>query len=267
MNRSKVILIISPIIGAAFWIIDSIVDCYLFKTEDSLLDALLTDEPIEIWMRSIVFLLFVITGFYTSGIVQSLEKSKLSLTETNKKLKSEVTANRRLQKKLRSQANTDFLTSIANRREFFYQLNKEFERSRRYGHNFSVMMIDLDHFKQVNDKLGHIEGDIILQKFSKIIEKMIRTADIFARLGGEEFGVIVPNTSIEQASMLSQKMHKKLEDYFMGNTYMITISIGIAEFSTTDNINTLMQRADKALYQAKRKGRNRTEIIPLKESM
>ena len=263
MKKWKIIPIITSIIGATFWGIDSLIDYYFFSTEESLFDAFFTDEPREIWMRLIVFLLFIIAGLYASKTVKKLEDSRVTLSETIKKLNSEIDANRILQKKLHSQANTDFLTSISNRREFFYQLNKEFERARRYGRTFSIAMIDLDHFKQVNDKLGHHEGDLILQKFSKVIGKMIRTADIFARLGGEEFAIIVPDTSIEKALIMSEKMHKTTTEYFKDNIFNITISIGISEFSNTDNVNTLMQRADKALYTAKRKGRNRTEIIKI----
>ncbi|MGR3311146.1 MAG: GGDEF/HDGYP domain-containing response regulator [Candidatus Brocadiales bacterium] len=186
-------------------------------------------------------------------IGRSLEKHTLEvqtkqLLEKNKLLESLVVC--------------DSLTGLYNHKHLHEMLKIEFGRARRYNEFLSCMMIDIDHFKLVNDTHGHRFGDFVLTSLAKIFQSMIRDVDIVARYGGEEFFVILPKTSLEGARGLGEKIrkaiysHKFLHD---GHTAIITVSVGISSISDMDvnSKDDLIQHADIALYDAKNKGRNR----------
>ncbi len=162
--------------------------------------------------------------------------------------------------KLLDLAAKDTLTGISNRRYFLEQGEKELSRSHRTETPVTFLMIDLDYFKNINDTYGHHVGDIVLKDFAKCTKKMLRDVDCFGRIGGEEFAVLLPNTSIEKGAHIAERIRKTTEKL----TWLIdevnincTVSIG---FSASNNDNTslddLMKQADNALYQAKRDGRN-----------
>jgi diguanylate cyclase (GGDEF)-like protein len=162
-----------------------------------------------------------------------------------------------------SQARTDPLTGLFNLRRFWEDLNREIERSRRYNRFCSLAMLDIDYFKQFNDRYGHLQGDEVLKEAAAIFREHIRTSDIAARYGGDEFVVIMPETGRELAMLVGEKLRKAFEDYsFLLEESQpagrFTISIGIATFpQDADNPRELADMADKALYQAKGQGRNR----------
>jgi len=159
--------------------------------------------------------------------------------------------------------NYDGLTNVYNRRHFYECLGSEIFRSQRYHRSLSFIMFDIDHFKRINDTYGHDIGDSVLKELSQLIQNNIRKCDILSRLGGEEFGILSPETKIEDAYALSEKLRKIVENHTFKYVGRITISLGITQSMQGDNIDSIYKRADTALYTAKNRGRNRSEIHDL----
>lgn len=164
-------------------------------------------------------------------------------------------------KEVKLRADRDGLTRIYNRHSFEERLVYEIKRRRRYNHDLSLLMVDLDHFKSVNDTYGHKAGDMVLRKVGEILTKTFRTTDLAARYGGEEFVILLPHTSEEAAWKLAERVRTAIEKEsfeFENQQFSITASIGVASVEggalTTDD--DLIIKADKALYQAKNNGRN-----------
>ena len=160
---------------------------------------------------------------------------------------------------LEEKANKDNLTGVANRDGFEESFSLEIKRARENNLPLSLMLFDIDHFKSVNDTYGHQAGDNILIEIASIVSNNIKSNDIFARWGGEEFILLMPNTPIEGAFSLSEKLRAMVEAHHFSYTDSITASFGVAEFQADDNKTSLFQKADDALYLAKKNGRNRVE--------
>jgi two-component system cell cycle response regulator len=161
-------------------------------------------------------------------------------------------------------ARTDPLTQTLNRRALMDRLATELERARRYGLRLTVLMIDIDHFKAVNDSYGHLVGDEALREVARILQREARTVDVVARYGGEEFVVMLPETTDEGAMALAERIRQRIEEQPMvgGEAYSwlrVTVSIGVATVSEQHRASTedLIAQADEALYRAKSEGRNR----------
>ncbi len=158
-------------------------------------------------------------------------------------------------------ANTDSLTKSANRRKFFSQAEMEFDLASKYGYSFTLIILDIDHFKNINDRYGHAVGDQVLVEFSEKVRKTIRVGDMFGRYGGEEFGIIIRKTNRETALDIAQKLRKSVEGMRFeanGNSFGITVSIGAVQFSEVyEAFDEMMVACDKALYEAKDSGRNK----------
>lgn len=164
--------------------------------------------------------------------------------------------------KLEEQARTDPLTKLMNRRVIFEHGSKAYSQALRYNSNFSVILIDLDHFKKVNDSYGHHGGDKILIVVSNLLKSLTRDVDTVARIGGEEFAILLPDTSRLGAAVLAERMcatvdHEKID--VDDNIVHVTISAGVASYPTekVENFEDIMKIADKRLYMAKELGRNR----------
>jgi diguanylate cyclase (GGDEF)-like protein len=158
---------------------------------------------------------------------------------------------------------TDPLTDLFNRRHFETALEKEFKRTKRYHSPTSCMMIDIDHFKKINDEYGHHTGDEVLKEIAKIIKTSLREIDTVARWGGEEFIVLLPETTKENAFKAASRILESITGLkFSGVSRQLTVSIGIASIPdpSIDSIEKLIQVSDLALYEAKEKGRNRAVI-------
>lgn len=168
--------------------------------------------------------------------------------------------------KLMQMAKTDGLTGIYNRRYLDSRLTEEIERSRRHGNPLSVMMLDIDHFKVINDTHGHLCGDYVLRKISERLQTIVRTSDILGRYGGEEFCCVLPESSFEQAVVLAERCCRQVSDSELSCTTdhqtRVTVSIGVTALYRDDSLDSLIKRADDALYQAKRNGRNRVCSCP-----
>jgi diguanylate cyclase (GGDEF)-like protein len=150
---------------------------------------------------------------------------------------------------------TDPLTGAANRRAFDDSIDTLVKEFNRYGAPVSVAMLDIDHFKQVNDEHGHLQGDVVLRDLAELLRDSLRECDIVARYGGEEFAIIMPQTKLAPAAMLGQRLRAKVEE-----NLPITVSIGLAEMTAGGTATTIVQRADAAMYQAKVNGRNQVYV-------
>lgn len=161
-------------------------------------------------------------------------------------------------------ATRDYLTNCFNRRHFYAVAEQEMERAQRHGSPLSVIVMDLDHFKSVNDRHGHACGDSVLKQIVRVVQNGLRTSDVLARVGGEEFSLLLPETDLEEARVLAERLrsviaatpfrHDRLE-------LVVSASFGVAERHPDDpHIDNLLQRADKALYEAKRGGRNQVRL-------
>ncbi len=164
------------------------------------------------------------------------------------------------QRQAEKMAETDPLTNIYNRRKFSRLLDKEIQRVKRYDRSLSIALLDIDHFKRVNDTYGHDTGDYVLRRIAELIKENIRITDILARYGGEEFVIILPETDVKGASRQIDRMRKKIEKNSFSGVGNLTISAGIAGYTGGDSCKSVITRADKALYLAKEEGRNRVRV-------
>ncbi len=151
---------------------------------------------------------------------------------------------------------TDTLTNVYNRRYFTQKMEEEIERVRRSGSSFSLIMLDIDHFKNVNDMFGHNAGDLVLKNMSAMILNRIRKIDTMARWGGEEFVLLLPETDVNEAVILAEALRRQLSEMEIPGVCKITASFGVVSYSSGDTVDTLVNRADKRMYEAKSAGRN-----------
>ncbi|MCM8777837.1 MAG: GGDEF domain-containing protein [Candidatus Omnitrophica bacterium] len=172
----------------------------------------------------------------------------------------DITKQKNLEKELKILAATDEITGLWNRRHFIDQGNHEFERALRYNTPFSLILLDIDWFKKINDSYGHLAGDMVLKKISKIVTNNLRELDVCSRIGGDEFGIILTNTDISGALALAERLRTFIEKktfVYEANKFNTTISIGITEYKKTfTSFEEMFKIADIALYEAKEKGRN-----------
>lgn len=158
---------------------------------------------------------------------------------------------------------TDALTGLYNRRHFNAELEREFMRSKRYGGNLCIAIIDIDFFKKINDTYGHLCGDYVLKEVAYLILENFRKTDMVFRYGGEEFVVIMTETSLKNSLIPLERLRKTIENnnfIYKGKKITVTISIGV-ETNQTDTTDEFLNNADKALYQAKQNGRNQTVLF------
>jgi len=162
-------------------------------------------------------------------------------------------------------ATTDALTGMLNRHALYPILNQELGRSARYARPFSVILLDVDEFKVINDDFGHLEGDKMLRELSKLVSSMLRKTDYTGRWGGEEFLLLLPETETVEAQVLAERIREKIEETHFLEKYYITASFGVAAYRSGQTLETLLECTDKALYQAKNNGRN--QVVMCREGL
>ena len=225
----------------------------LFMTLVSMVSILVADQFLAVpFSRNAITTLLISLGAtsvifyaYTSRAISYFER----MTATNIKLHDLAT--------------TDALTGLLNPRAYYEMANRLIRLAQRTGTPFSVLFIDLDHFKEINDHFGHEAGDVVLRRVAHCLIAHMRQSDVLGRVGGEEFAFFLPNTTLEGASKLGEKLRKaveRLEPTVTDEKQLgITASIGIADNHISDqSVADIQRRADQAMYQAKRSGRNRT---------
>ena len=205
-------------------------------------------EYLQFLVLSMVLVAFSIIGGHISSLRRNLRISRIELEKSLAIIK-EMSIH-------------DDLTGVYNRRHLMELLEHEHHRISRGGARFSVAMLDIDHFKSVNDTHGHLTGDEVLRAVSDVIRKSLRSADFCGRYGGEEFLLVMTQTNINGALLCAERIRSTIEQNRfpnMGPDFKVTVSLGVTEFAGKEDIPTMIARADKALYRAKETGRNRVE--------
>lgn len=165
------------------------------------------------------------------------------------------------EQKLENLATIDGLTGLCNRLKIENNVNEEVERAERYKRGLSVILLDIDNFKSVNDDYGHHIGDAVLREFSSILKNGIRKVDAVGRWGGEEFLIILPETGIEEAKNVAEQVRSEIENHLFTVVKQKTSSFGVSEYIQGDNSRSIINRADKALYKAKEYGKNQIQTL------
>ena len=271
-----------PIIGAVFsmvfWISDSVIDTYVFNDRNLFIESLLDPDSMELASRLEVIALLMLFSLiamvllshhieisnqlnrYKNRLELLVDERTRDLIEKNKQLEIEIFERRKVEAELEYQASIDPLTSIINRRKFNETLSYELKREERYSNGLSLIICDLDRFKNINDEFGHDGGDQALIAFTRLISNAIRKSDVFARWGGEEFVILLPGTELEEAMKIASKLRLITEASMIPHVGRITTSFGVSEFQPGDSEESLIKRADMALFKAKENGRNRVEV-------
>lgn len=211
-----------------------------------------------------------VIGFYDQELLEAvcrqlstaLKKARL-FTSLKKEIEERKQTEQKLKEvnlELEKSASTDQLTGAWNRRFFLNTVAVEMKRARRHKHTMSILLFDIDNFKEINDKYGHQKGDKVLVRFSNLLKASIRDTDSLTRWGGEEFIVLAPHLSEADAAQLADRLRLLISAYNFRIDDPVTVSIGIAEFHPEDNLDSWLRRADDALYKAKELGRNRVEL-------
>jgi diguanylate cyclase (GGDEF)-like protein len=178
---------------------------------------------------------------------------------------SDISAQKEKEDGLEQLAAIDHLTGINNRRQFYHLGAIEIHRAKRFGYKMSVIMIDIDHFKSINDKYGHDAGDVALKRLSDIFQNILREIDICGRMGGEEFAIILPQTDYEAANKMAARLQTEIANISIDSDdgkFGFTVSIGITQLHEDEKIEEALTRADKALLTAKEGGRNLVITLP-----
>ena len=226
----------------------TVIAVFLAITTDALIAEILSHDInlTEDLLRAAIIPLLIapVISWYLVGILYELE---------------------RLEKKMTLLANYDDLTGLLSRRAFYEACDILHKYSIRNKQNYSVLTIDLDYFKKINDKHGHAGGDEVLKLFGKVIKEFSRNSDLLGRVGGEEFSLFLPNTNLKQANDFSEKLRKAINSkrVFYSHIYIdYTVSIGISTNLCNKNIplDKILKESDAALYLAKNKGRNQVAI-------
>ena len=152
-------------------------------------------------------------------------------------------------------ADLDPLTNLYNHRFFHETLERETARAQRYARNLALVIFDIDDFKKINDGIGHLAGDAVLARTASCVQTVVRSSDTASRVGGDEFAVILPESSLTDAENFYRRLHRALEDSQVGQT-QVKLSVGIAQLRPDDKSESFYKRADMALYEAKRRGKN-----------
>ncbi len=202
-------------------------------------------------------------------LVQEIEEMQSTAEDYRRQLEHAnmtIRDQQEVMERFRIDAKMDFLTKIANRRAFERRLEEEFQRTKRYRSVFALIMIDIDYFKKVNDRYGHIAGDQVLRVVAQVLEEQTRFNDFVSRYGGEEFAVLLPESTAGQGRYVADKIRQAVENtsfLHAGEKIKVTISAGVGQVDAArDTPETLIERVDAALYQAKKNGRNRVELCP-----
>ncbi len=217
-------------------------------------------EPLELFASHAA--ITIKNAILNDELEARVEARTLELQSLNEKLLKEIHEREVVEEKLKTLSITDSLTGLYNRRHFYDLAEKEISRCKRYHHNLTILMLDIDYFKQVNDFHGHLVGDQALKAIANLLVSLVRENDVVARYGGEEFVVLMPETYLEQANIAAERIRSVIEKTSIvtnAGDISVTISMGVAEWAPQGDITVdrLVDLADQALYRAKQAGRNR----------
>lgn len=181
--------------------------------------------------------------------------------QANTQLAEEIAKRGRLERKLTRQASTDALTGLTNRRRYVERTLEELQQARRTRRPVSVLVLDIDFFKRINDRHGHAAGDRALRGVSAVLRRELRNTDLLARYGGEEFAVTLPDTDADGALAIAERLRTAIETGSQLSPVAVTVTIGVAAAAPDESLDSVLSRADQALYSGKEAGRNRVKVI------
>lgn len=257
-------------IGSGFYF--SSVDDKVSKHKVDMYDVMHSKSRDIIYLSLLVLIFSLLITYYISKkLKESFAKYKLSLDEKNTQLKElnetlEIKVKKRtkqlqnIKDEFEKLATIDALTGIHNRYSLMNILSAEISRSKRHNIPLSVMLLDIDFFKEVNDSYGHLAGDKVLISVAELIKKSLRDIDTVGRYGGEEFLVILPNTALEDAKYFANRFRQIVEEYSFEEADSLTISIGLVELESDESMDKLFKRVDDLLYKSKNNGRNKVSF-------
>jgi len=229
-------------------------------------DALVRESPGQAILAQVVaFAITLAVGWATALLLGSTRRqaysSNLGAELANERLRAEITLRERMESDLVRKANTDPLTQVANRRHFEEQARDEFLRCQRTHQPLSLLVLDVDHFKWINDTHGHPAGDDVLRLLSDALAEHVRRIDLVGRLGGEEFAVVMPGADLERAEEAAERLRERIATLRVelpSGIVRLTVSIGVTECDVwTEQLGDAVARADEAMYRAKSAGRDR----------
>lgn len=220
---------------------ECIIDCYLLPIKKRIDYELELKQAKSLSENAYIAKDRALTELQT--LHDEIEKKQLELMEVNAQLLA--------------LSNTDKLTDIANRRLFQQQMDLFIERFYEKGKSFSVLLIDIDFFKKVNDTYGHLVGDIVLKELAQLLTQLVRSQDVLARYGGEEFVVLLPDVEVDASNEIAWAFNQAVANKEWPEIKDLTISVGVATFKDGYNADTIVEYADQALYKSKQDGRNR----------
>jgi diguanylate cyclase (GGDEF)-like protein len=240
---------------------DTVYEAFLEKVIGYLLGFLLLAIGFVKWMPTVMALRQAERELRKSSdkLELKVEQRTSHLQDLNEELQHEITKRKELEKEFQKLATTDNLTQAYNKMKFREIMLRELGRAERFNEALSIVMIDIDRFKKINDTYGHVEGDYVLKTIADLVREKLRKVNYFVRWGGDEFVVIAIETDLEGSRILAEKARKSIENYKFDNVGKVTASFGIAQLKKGETEDSLITRADKALYKAKKNGRNRVE--------
>jgi len=262
-------------IAACAWALDALIDTTFFDPDTPFFESLLHPSLYDTWMRSFIAFLLIALGFIAAALLKShetaeqehqynqalLEQFARDLEHKNLALEHEIERRKETEQRLAELATTDPLTGIYNRRKFDESLQEDVRRETRYKRGLSLIILDIDHFKRINDKYGHDIGDRVLKTLSNLIRGAVREADRFFRIGGEEFALLTCTDNGEALADAAERLRALVQAHDFGLDQPVTVSLGAGRFLPGDNCSSLFKRTDEALYEAKGAGRNRVMLL------
>lgn len=254
------------------WVLDAADDAYFHGV--NYMDSLLHPGAMEILARGFVSLCCIILGLITAALFKQKEDAEVKLdrnrnmlhelvvqlNEQNEARREEIRRREAIEVQLEKLVVTDQLTGAFNRRKFDETLIAEMKLESRVSRGLSLIILDIDHFKLINDNHGHETGDKVLKELVKVIQGGIRQADFFFRIGGEEFALVSYAEEPAQLETFAEKIRAEVSAHEFPRVGRVTISIGAGQYQPGDDYSRLYKRADKALYAAKEQGRNRVIV-------
>ena len=226
--------------------------------------VIFSQRETTIFLQEFVVILTIIPLFIGTLLFELRESNKKLIDLNNileKKVKEKTKILLESNEKLTLLASKDALTNINNRRMLNEYILQETKKSKRHKNDLSLILLDIDHFKDINDKYGHKRGDEVLIEISSLLSKNIRQSDIFGRWGGEEFIILLPQTNIKNAYEVAEILRKKIEKHYFDKVGKTTISLGVSMYDPKDDILDFIENADSAMYKAKYNGRNKVECF------
>ena len=273
-TASSLIALAGAVLALVFWLADAAFEHSLTDPSRSYADCLLNGTPEVFWTRLLVAGLIILLAALATVLLRreenteaklrhghfGLEELAIELNDKNQALERELARSVVLEHQLANLATTDPLTGIHNRRKFDESLHDSLAQEVRYPRGLALIIIDIDHFKAVNDHFGHATGDAVLKELTGLINGSIRESDQFFRIGGEEFAILTYAPEEINLAIAAEKIRHLVERHTFPTIHKLTISLGGALCHQNDSFDSLFKHADDALYRAKAKGRNRVVI-------